>query len=72
LYWGKDVFGYINPKALINLADFDNFHNFVSYVEKVNKSKVLWQKIASEPILLRAPDLSQVNKVLSQALESLK
>jgi hypothetical protein len=72
LYWGKDVFGYINPKAIINLADFDNFHDFVSYVEKVNKSKVLWQKIASEPILLRAPDLSQVNKVLSQALESLK
>ena len=72
LYWGKDVFGYINPKAIINLADFDNFDNFISYVEKVNNSKVLWEKIASEPILLRGPDLSDVNKVLNQALESLK
>ena len=72
LYWGKDVFGYINPKAIINLAEFDNFDNFTAYIEKVNNSKVLWEKIASEPILLRAPDLSGVNKVLNRALESLK
>jgi hypothetical protein len=66
------VFGYINPKAIINLADFDNFDNFISYVEKVSNSKTLWEKIASEPILLRAPDLSDVTKVLNRALVSLK
>jgi len=69
LYWGDDPEGYINPKAVINLKDFSSLDSFLEFVTQVDQSKDLWEKIANEPILLRAPDLSQVNRVLTNALK---
>jgi hypothetical protein len=71
LYWGSDPAGYINPKAIINLNDFNNFEDFYDYVIQVEKDKDLWDSIASQPILLREPDLSDVKKVLSKALNGI-
>ena len=71
LYWGDDPQGYINPKAVINLKNFENLAAFVKRVNEINNSKSLWEKIASEPILLKAPDLSDVNAILKQGLKSL-
>ena len=68
-YWGDDPEGYINPKAVINLKNFSSLDSFLEFVAQVDQSKNLWEKIANEPILLRAPDLSQVNRVLTNALK---
>jgi hypothetical protein len=72
LYWGSDPAKYINPKAVINLAEFDSMNEFVNFVSKVNADSKLWEEIASQPILLREPDLSDVNRVLRKALVRIK
>lgn len=72
LYWGSDPAGYINPKAVISLNDFASFSDFTAYVREVNTNKELWESIASQPILLKAPNLSEVNSILSSALERMK
>ena len=72
LYWGSDPANYINPKAVINLADFDSMMEFVDFVKEVNANSKLWEEIASQPILLKRPDLSDVNRVLEKALVGLE
>jgi hypothetical protein len=57
IYWGSDPEGYINPKAIINLADFANMEKFVEFIKEVNSNPVLWESIASQPLLLRKPSL---------------
>jgi hypothetical protein len=72
LYWGSDPAQYINPKAIINLADFDSMTEFVKFVSKVNSDSSLWEEMAAQPILLKKPDLTAVNQVLRKALVGLK
>jgi hypothetical protein len=71
LYWGDDPSGYINPKAIINLKDFKTFEGFLNRVSEVDNNPLIWKEIASQPILTRKPDLTQVSKVLSSALRKL-
>ncbi len=71
LYWGADPDGYINPKAIINLNDFDSIDDFLGFVSKVNKDPDLWESIASQPIIQRAPNLGEALRVLSNALSGL-
>ena len=71
LYWGSDPLNYINPKAIINLNDFDSFQDFLGRVAEVNENKTLWEEIASQPILQKKPDLNEVNTVLTKALKVL-
>lgn len=68
LYWGSDPAGYINPKAVINLNDYSTFEDFYEYVMRVEGDSELWENIASQPILLREPDLKEVQRVLQTAL----
>jgi hypothetical protein len=72
LYWGCDPESYINPLAVLNLNDFNNLEDFINRVKEVSQDRFLWESIASQPILLRKPDLSKVNQVLSSALKALK
>lgn len=71
LYWGSDPKEYINPGAIINLSEFKSLTEFVAYVKKVNSTPELWQSIAEQPILLKAPDLTEVRDVLKRALKVL-
>jgi hypothetical protein len=71
LYWGSDPLEYINPKSIINLNDFNSFQEFLARIAEVNNSRTLWEQIASQPILRKRPDLSEVNAVLTRGLEVL-
>jgi hypothetical protein len=71
LYWGSDPEGYLNPKAMINLNDFASLSEFIKYVKEVNKNQELWESIASQPLLLKEPNLENVKKTLFTALRSL-
>jgi len=71
LYWGSDPSGYLNQKALINLANFDNLDSFVDRVAKVSGSQKSWESIARKPILNKRPNLDEVVSVLRKALSPL-
>lgn len=71
LYWGSDPKGYLNPKSMINCAEFETLELFVEKVREVNASKQLWETYASEPFLQRKPDLGEVRALLSKVLNPL-
>ena len=71
LYWGSDPLGYLNQKALINLANFENLDSFVDQVAKVSGSQKSWESIARQPILKKRPSLDEVLSVIRRALSPL-
>jgi hypothetical protein len=71
LYWGSDPSGYLNQKAVINLANFQNLDAFTDQVAKVSASKKSWESIASQPILNKRPNIDEVLSVLRNALSPL-
>jgi hypothetical protein len=71
LYWGSDPAGYLNEKALINLASFPTLEDYVDYIELVNNDENLWRSYAESPLLLKKPNIDQVVRVLKQALKPL-
>lgn len=71
LYWGADPAGYLNQKALINLANFPTMEEFVHRVGEVNNDDDLWMEIASQPLLQKRPELNHVVQILTKACESL-
>jgi len=71
LYWGQDPKGYLNPRAMINCADFPTLEDFVEQVRKVNQSKELWESYANSPFLLKRPNLDEVRSVLRRVLRPL-
>jgi hypothetical protein len=71
LYWGSDPSGYLNQEALINLANFQNLEAFTNRVHEVLINPKEWQKIASQPILKRKPNLDEVLSVIRTALAPL-
>lgn len=64
LYWGLDPSGHINQKSLINLNNFKNLEQFIERVKIVNESKLLWEKYASQPFLIKKPNLNPVIRSL--------
>ena len=71
LYWGSDPSGYLNQDAMINLANYQNLETFTNRVHEVLINPQEWQKIASQPILKRKPDLDEVLSVIRTALAPL-
>jgi hypothetical protein len=71
LYWGMDPHGYLNPKAMINCADFSSLETFVDHVQEVSKSKDLWESYASSPFLQKRPNLDEVKSLLKRVLKPL-
>lgn len=71
LYWGSDPKGFLNPKSMINCADYPTLEAFIEKVKEVNSSKLLWESYASEPFLLKKPDLTEVKLLLSNVLRPL-
>ena len=72
LYWGLDQNKTLNPDALINLVDFSNLDEYVEKVKEVGASKEKWDAIASQPLLLKRPNLEEIKAALLVALESAK
>lgn len=71
LYWGSDPQGYLNQKSLINLANFRSLEEFVEHVGEVNKDQVLWESYATQPFLLKKPNLDDAIQTLRQILKPL-
>jgi len=70
LYYGFDVERYLNPKAVINLMDFDNISSWSNYIKSVHDNNELYEFHYTQPLLIRMPSLddaiSLIRKVLSK------
>jgi len=69
LYYGFDVEGFINPKAVINLLDFDGFESWINYIKDIENSAVKYKKVYEQPLLLKRPELSNIINLLQKILE---
>lgn len=70
LWWGDDSAKYLNSNAMLNLKEFEKIDHFVSKVAEVDSDESLWLKIASEPLLLRPPDMQPVRDLIRQVITS--
>jgi hypothetical protein len=71
LYWGSDPKGYLNQKAMLNLANYPTLENYVEGLAKVNEDKDLWMEIANQPFLQKRPNLDEVIKTIRNQLSPL-
>lgn len=53
LYWGDDVSGILNPKAIINLANFSTMNDFVNYVSKLYGDKDQMINMINQPLFIK-------------------
>ena len=53
LYWGDDVSGILNPKAIINLANFSTMKDFVNYVSKLYGDKDQMINMINQPLFIK-------------------
>ena len=52
IYWGDPQIARVfNPKAFINVSDFDSLEALVAYVQKVDEDDTLWQEYLRQPAL---------------------
>lgn len=70
LWWGSDPAQYVNPGAVMNLAEFADLAAFVAQVQTVWQDPVRWSSITSEPILLKPPDFDSVIRGIRGALSN--
>lgn len=68
LYFGYDIESYLNPKALINLLDYQNLNEWTQYIKKVNSNFKLYKYHYEQPILQRLPDISDAVNLIRKAL----
>jgi hypothetical protein len=71
LYWGSDPAGYLNPKSMLNLAEFASLEEYIERVREVNQSDREWTRIASQNLLKKRPNLDEVIRVIRNQLSSL-
>jgi hypothetical protein len=69
LYFGYDIEGYLNPKAMINLLEFSDITEWAKYVKKVHSDEKLYKRHFEQPILQRKPDLSDAIKLIRKILD---
>ena len=70
LWSGLDPEGYLNPDALVNMADLRTPERLVAQVGAIQSSSGLMERMSSEPILLRRPSLGRVVQSIREVLET--
>lgn len=68
LYYGLDKEKFLNPKAVINLFDFENLMSFRDYVNAVNSDYELYKYHYEQPLLLKKPNLESIFSKIAELL----
>ncbi len=71
LYWGLDAAGFLNPKSILNLANYSSLEDYIERVDEVNHSDEEWNLIARQRLLKKRPRLDEVLKVIRTQLAPL-
>ena len=53
LYWGNDASGVLNPKAIINLANFSTMKDFVNHVTKLYRDRDQMIYMINQPLFIK-------------------
>jgi len=57
LYWGIDSSNYFNPKALINLHEFETFDEFLSLIRALNSDEDRYVETYEQPLMNQKFDI---------------
>jgi hypothetical protein len=69
IWWGKDACRYLNPDALINLADLSGVDELAHVVADIDSSASQWEQRVSQPLLARPPDPSAAMDLIQGLFE---
>jgi hypothetical protein len=67
VYWGDDQNKVLNPKAIVNLKDFDSISDFVTYLDYLLNNQPVMEEMISEPILNKQLNLKEVQLFITNA-----
>lgn len=68
IYWGTDMAKKLfNPKAFINVSDFDSFESCCDYVLELDKNPQMIENMKNEPVFLnnKAPDVLRIGDFIN-------
>jgi len=68
LYWGIDKSNLLNPKAIINLNDFENLSDFCEFINELKKDENRILEILNEPLLQKTLNTEELYKFISNGL----
>jgi hypothetical protein len=68
VWWGSDPAGYLNPRALINAADYRSLAELGQAVARLDSDPAAMDDVTSLPLLSRPPDLRDAISVIRSAL----
>jgi len=68
LWRGADPAGYLNDAAMINAASFTSLRDFSEAVAALDQDPARWASTATQPIIIKEPDLGEANQVIRKAL----
>jgi len=72
VYWGDDAAGILNPRAVVNMKDFDSMGEFLRYLDfLLNNSDVMLEMI-SQPILSKQLIVPDLREFVINAAKSLR
>jgi hypothetical protein len=69
LYYGLDSFGYLNSKSIVNLLDYKNIDEWVSFINELNSSDRIFKEVYEQPILKKKPSLDKILNLIQNILE---
>jgi hypothetical protein len=68
LWWGLDSHRYLNPGALVNLADFATIQEWMEFVRELEHSRLRQMEMLSLPLLKRRFELEPVCFAIQEAV----
>jgi len=68
LWYGLDAKKSLNPKALINAADYTTLSDFASAVLELEENPESWRQVYERPILNKAPNPDPLITAIHQLL----
>lgn len=70
LWRGSDTAEYLNPRALVNAADFSTLRDFVDFVRELEGDDSRRVSMLSEPLLAKCPSLESLVEKVRGALSA--
>ncbi len=70
IWWGDDSHRYLNPKAMINLANFESFDAAADYIRRIDTDPDTFDAINSRALLLREANTGAAQHLIQRVLEA--
>jgi hypothetical protein len=68
IYWGMDKNDILNPKAIVNLYDFQNLNDFCEYIYELKKDENRLLEMLNQPLLQKTLDTEELYRFILNGL----